>query len=315
MNISVCITTLNEESTIGALLDSLLAQTRKPGSIVIVDSESSDRTVEIIRHYQRKDGRTKLLVEKCSRAKGRNLAIEIAKGDIIAMTDAGCAASKNWLERITGPLSTSDVEVVAGFYKMEAKNSFEKAESVFLGVMPGDFDVEFLPSARSMAFRRDIWQKVGGFPENLEGAAEDTVFNYKLIKAGAKFSRMKSAVVEWGMPAEITNFYFSIFNYAKGDARSKIWFFPGKGITSHNIKALFVVLRYLLAVILLILALNHPLLPYLLLMILLFYIFWAYRKIFIKFGEVEVALWGPVLQIVSDFGVMAGFLLGIFGKK
>ena len=89
MNISICITTFNEEGSIGPLLDSLLAQTKKAEEIVIVDGGSTDKTVEIIRHYQKKDRRIKLLTEKCSRAKGRNIGIEIAKNEIIAITDAG----------------------------------------------------------------------------------------------------------------------------------------------------------------------------------------------------------------------------------
>lgn len=311
MNISVCITVFNEESSIGALLDSLLLQTRKPNQIIIVDGGSEDRTLEIIRHYQKKDGRIKLLMEKCSRARGRNLATEIAEDGIIAMSDAGCVLTSDWLKNITSPFETADVDVVAGFYKMIGENDFQKAESVYLGVRPGNFDINFLPSTRSIAFKKAIWEKVGGFPERLEDTAEDTIFNYKLIKAGAKFSRMKSAVVEWGMPKTISNFQFKIFNYAKGDARSGIWFFPGKGLTSHNIKALFVLFRYLMGIVLLIFSIKFtPLFPIVLIFFLL-YLLWAFRKVYLEYRKVSVALWGPVLQVVSDVGVIFGLLKGL----
>lgn len=211
MNISICITVLNEEGTIGPLLDSLINQSKKPSEIVIVDGGLKDKTVEITRHYQQKDGRIKLLVEKCSRAKGRNLGVEIAKGDVIAMTDAGCIADKNWLKNLTAPFATSRVDVSAGFYKMMGDSAFQKAESVYLGVRPSGFNYNFLPSTRSIAFTKKIWEEVGGFPEDLEGAAEDTVFNYKLIKAKAKFSRVKDAIVEWGMPANLKDFFLESF--------------------------------------------------------------------------------------------------------
>jgi glycosyltransferase involved in cell wall biosynthesis len=310
MNISICITTLNEERTIGVLLDSLLRQSKKPTKIIIVDGGSGDKTVEIIRHYQQKDGRIKLLVEPCSRARGRNLAVEIAKEDIIAMTDAGCIADKNWLKNLTAPFVTGRVDVSAGFYKMVGESSFQKAESVFLGVRPANFNYSFLPSTRSIAFTKKIWEEVGGFPENLEGAAEDTVFNYKLIKAKAKFSRVKDAIVEWGMPASIFNFQFKIFHYAKGDVKSKIWIFPGKNLMSHNIKSLFILFRYLIGITLLVFSLKyHALLPVLIILFLI-YLIWAFRKIFLAFGDYRVAFWGPTLQITSDFGVMRGFLAG-----
>ena len=79
MNISLCITTFNEEGSIGSLLNSLLSQTRKPDEILIVDGGSTDKTIEVINHYQKRFGKIKLLKEKCTRAKGRNLGVEIAK--------------------------------------------------------------------------------------------------------------------------------------------------------------------------------------------------------------------------------------------
>ena len=52
MNISICITTFNEEGSVGALLDSLLDQSLKADEIIVVDGGSTDKTLEIINHYQ-----------------------------------------------------------------------------------------------------------------------------------------------------------------------------------------------------------------------------------------------------------------------
>ncbi len=314
MNISLCITTFNEEGSIGSLLNSLLSQTRKPDEILIVDGGSTDKTIEVINHYQKRFGKIKLLKEKCTRAKGRNLGVEIAKGEIIAMTDAGCVANDNWLEEITEPFKYTEIDVAAGFYHMTAPNSLSKAMQVFLGVTPSKFNINFLPSTRSIAFRKNIWERVGGFPESQNGTAEDTVFNLRLVKNKAKIARVKNAVVEWGMPATLKDFFYKIFEYARGDAKSKVWYFPGKGLSSHNIKALSIILRYLVAITLLLMSLKFIYLFPILVILFFLYLVWSFRKVLVELGDHKIAVWGPVLQISSDFAVMYGFIKGILSK-
>lgn len=313
MNISVCITVFNEAGSIGPLLDSLLVQSKKPEEIIIVDGGSKDKTVEIIRHYQKKDRRIKLLKENCTRARGRNLSVEIAKNEIIAMTDAGCIAHRDWLEMITEPLASGKVDISAGFYKMVGDTPFQKAMGIFLGTSASKFDVSFLPSTRSIAFRKSMWEEIGGFPDEEKNSAEDTYFNFHALKLGMKYARVKSAVVEWGMPKDLKSFYSKIFNYAKWDAKTKIWFFPGKGLASHNIKALFVLARYLLGIGLLIywFIFTPPLLIYLFIGFLAYFL-WAFRKVYLELRKASVAIYGPVLQITADIGVIMGLINGLF---
>jgi glycosyltransferase involved in cell wall biosynthesis len=315
MKTSIVITVFNEEENVAKLLESLLTQTKKPDEIVIVDGGSRDKTVEIIRHFQKKNKKIKLLVEKCSRAKGRNLGIDIARNELVVLTDAGCIAHKNWLERMIEPFKNKEVDMVAGFYKMTGKTAFQKALSFFLGVLPSQFDVNFLPSTRSVAIKKELWLKVGGFSEKLTDTAEDTMFNYKVVQSGANIARVKNATVEWGMPRTLREAFNKMFLYAKGDAKSKIWWHPTKKLSSHNIKVLFVFGRYLIGIVGVILALKNPLLWLVLITGLFLYIYWSFRKVYIEFGDYKVGMWGVILQFTSDFAVMAGFLTGIFTKN
>lgn len=310
MKVSVCVTVLNEEKSIAELLEAILYQTRKPDEIVIVDGGSTDGTLEIISKFQKRSKKIKLLTERSSRAKGRNLSVEISNSEIIAMTDAGCVPQKDWLKNIVKPFEYK-VDVVAGFYKMKTTNRFQKALSAFLGILPQNFDEKFLPSTRSIAFTKEVWEKVGGFPEKMDGTAEDTVFNLKLISHGIRLSRVKNAVVEWGMPGDFTEFFWKIYNYALGDSKSRVWAFPGKGLTSHNIKALFVVIRYILGIWIAGVCFMYGLAP-LVLVLVLIYIIWSFKKIYDLFGDWRTALWGPPVQLVCDIAVIGGFILGLF---
>ena len=226
MKVSICLTVLNAEKIISPLLDSLLGQTKRTEEIVVVDGGSRDKTIEILKHYQKKDGRIKLLLENCLRARGRNLAVEIADSEIIAMTDAGCIAKKDWLEKITAPFNDPDVDIVAGLYEMIGESPMQKALGCFLGFPASKFDKDFLPTARSMAFRKEAWETVGGFPEREENSAEDSEFNTKAIKLGLKYSRVKDAIVEWGTPGTLREGLKTMEDYARWDARYGNWWHP-----------------------------------------------------------------------------------------
>jgi len=309
LKVSVCVTIFNEsEETVKKLLDALQSQTLKADEIIMVDASASPiSSFQFPVSNQFSNSNLQLLHRAgVSRARGRNLAIEMARNEIVAITDAGCIPHKDWLYEIVKPFSPTTPrlrgttpDVVAGGYKMIAENSFQKAESIFLGVKISDMDddfiakLNFMPSARSMAFIKSIWKKAGGFPEKLGNTAEDTLFNVELLKVGAKFVTAPKAIVDWEMPDTFSEFYKKIFNYAKGDAESGIWWHPIKKLRTHNLKIMTVFLRYL---ILLVFTTQWQAL------LIGFYLTFAYRK---------AGLWGIILQFVSDMAVMLGFARGI----
>ena len=344
MKISVCITVKNEEKTVGDLLTSLLGQSLKPDEIVVVDGCSSDKTFAILRHLAKKDKRIKIVREPGSIAHGRNTGIEVANNDIVVTTDAGCIPHPDWLEKITEPFlihlggdpaaagppseeytevsivshSRGGIGVVAGFYEMPAKNSFQKAAGVYLGVPPERFDPQkFLPSTRSVAFRKSVWEDLGGFNEKLQKGAEDSDFFYRCVKKSVKIVRVGEARVDW---KEIENISFKeamrkFFNYAKGDVQSKIWRHPFKTITSHNIKVILIFIRYFVGLILLVFSVFNPASLVLLVILAILYLLWPIYKWRDVIFDWKARLWLPVIQISSDFAVMSGFIRGIFSRK
>ena len=312
MKVSICITTLNEEKTIAKLLTGLIYQTFEPDEIIIVDGGSKDETPKIIKDFSKRSKKIKLIIKRCSRSRGRNIAVSNAKNNLIAMTDAGCIPEKNWLERIINPFKVKTVDVVAGFYKMEVSNSIQKAFSVFLGVHPKDFNNKFLPSTRSIAFTKRAWGRIGGFDENLKDTAEDSLFNYKAIKLGLNFARVKNAKVKWLMPETFTEFFYKLFKYSQGDIQSKIWFYSQKGIVSHNIKILTILLRYIVGLIILIYSFYKPSFFILVIFLVFSYFLWSFFKVFLKTKNLYASIWGIILQPMSDFAVMSGFILGFF---
>ena len=183
--ISLIATVLNEGDNIHQLFESIVAQTRPPDEVVVVDGGSGDDTLAIMRGYA-DELPLRLFVEAgCNISRGRNRAIAEARGDIIAVTDAGVRLSDAWLERITAPLLADPaLNVVGGFFQADPQSAFEAAlGATTLPLAPEIAGATFLPSSRSIAFRKSAAEAIGGYPEWLD-YCEDLVFDLRLREAG-----------------------------------------------------------------------------------------------------------------------------------
>jgi glycosyltransferase involved in cell wall biosynthesis len=181
--ISLIATVLNEGASIHRLMRSLAAQTRLPDEVVIVDGGSTDDTVAIIQTYADRLPLRVLVEPGCNISAGRNRAIAAARGDIIAGTDAGVELAPDWLENITRPLLNDPaVQVVGGFFDAQANTPFELAMGATVLPLADEINpATFLPSSRSVAFRKTAWEAVGGYPEWLD-YCEDLIFDLRLKK-------------------------------------------------------------------------------------------------------------------------------------
>ena len=106
MNLSVVIITVNEEANISRTLASvkpLVADGK--GEIIVVDSGSTDRTVEIAKSF----GAKVFLEEWKGYAAQKNSAIDRAKGDWILSLDADEELSSNLAAEITAALTDQSV--------------------------------------------------------------------------------------------------------------------------------------------------------------------------------------------------------------
>jgi glycosyltransferase involved in cell wall biosynthesis len=79
---SICITNYNCVGTIENSLRSILDQIDSQFEIVMVDNLSTDGSRAILEEFARR-GMIRLIEEKCSRGRGRQLAVEEAKGEYI----------------------------------------------------------------------------------------------------------------------------------------------------------------------------------------------------------------------------------------
>ncbi len=224
MKVTLISTVLNEEDNIQRFLDGLLEQTRPADEIIIVDGGSLDDTIKIIQGYINSGAPIHLIIAPLTNiAQGRNRAITEASGEIIAATDAGSYADPNWLAEITAPFNDPSVDVTAGLSLATACNRKEKSFGIITLSDINEIDPLALnPSSRSVAFRKAIWDKVGGYPEELCWA-EDSLFNQRLHNIGAKFIFCPKAVIYWQPQPSLSKTVRQFFRYGRGDGQALLY--------------------------------------------------------------------------------------------
>ena len=184
--VSIISTILNEAKDIPRLVESLLRQDPPAAEIIIVDGGSTDGSWEWLRDEAAAHPTLRpIRDETCSLkftpgpvSKGRNVAIEAATSELIACADAGCTYGTDWLARLTEPLAKGEAEYALGgsCLALEDATVWDWASAPFFGVKLDVDATNKSCTARSMAFTKALWRRIGGFPETVL-LSEDTLFD------------------------------------------------------------------------------------------------------------------------------------------
>jgi glycosyltransferase involved in cell wall biosynthesis len=220
MKISLISTVKNCADGVDEFLASLASQTRKPDEVIIVDGGSTDDTAE---RFER-DGTITLIREPGANiSRGRNIALAAASHDFIAVTDADCVLEPNWLEAIVAPLEAG-ADVSMGFYAPVIDGFFQACmAAVNLPLDPGEVNPStFMPSARSVAYRRDAIEVAGGYPEWL-AIGEDMWVNHRWRELDLDLRFTPEAVVHWRLRSGLRDTWLQYFRYARGDAKAGMY--------------------------------------------------------------------------------------------
>jgi len=295
------VTVRNEAGTIGPLLDSILAGSRVPDEIVIADGGSTDGTWDLLRARAASDPRIGAVQAPGNRSMGRNAAVRASRSPIVACTDAGVEVEREWLERITRPFTDEpEIGVVAGFYLPVGNTPFERAAGVVSAPSLREVDpARFLPSTRSVAFRRTAWERVRGFDESL-AHNEDTPFALALKRSGARFFFEATALVRWHPRGNLSSFFRQHRRFGFGDGESRV-----QGSFYARLAA-----KYVIGAVLFVGGFFYRACWLLLLAGIALFAAAQGRRGSARLGIVERVILVPFLKIVYDVAFLSGYLKG-----
>ena len=185
--ISVIVPTYNEEKNIVKCLAHLQEQTlwKDQYEIIVVDGHSTDLTVNKAKAFIS----NKVISQKSKGVGGaRNDGIAIAKGDIVAMTDADCYVPDDWLENIQN-FFNKDPSTVCVYGPVKTTQHDNKLKYKFYlwvsntaAYISHVFGLVYWTVGANCAFRKKPFLEIGGYKEY--SAGDDIEIGIRLRKKG-----------------------------------------------------------------------------------------------------------------------------------
>lgn len=202
--VSVVVCTRDRPESLERCLLSLQALRRPPDELVVVDNAPSNGAARAVAQAA---GATYVLEPRPGLSHARNAAIAATTGDVVAFTDDDVLVHPDWLGRLLAGFRAPEIMAVTGLVlphalETTAQLAFEDAVGGFgQGFRDREFDHEWLLRQRrrpahvwkvgagaSVAFRREAFERVGGFDPRLgagaAGCSEDSELWHRLLTGG-----------------------------------------------------------------------------------------------------------------------------------
>jgi cellulose synthase/poly-beta-1,6-N-acetylglucosamine synthase-like glycosyltransferase len=203
--VTVVIPARNEEASIGACLDSILAQDHRNLQVIVVDGASTDATPSIVTGYARRDPRVELVENPAGLIPiGLNLALERARAEWWVRVDAHAAVPPDYVRLAVEHLATGRYGGVGGrkdgVGRTPAGRAIAAAMASRFGVGGSRYhfgtepaEVEHVPFG---AYPVAVLRSLGGWDERFR-VAQDFEFDYRLRQAGHTILFDPALHIDW----------------------------------------------------------------------------------------------------------------------
>lgn len=202
--VSVVVAARNEAARLPHLLDDIARQTYTKFEAIIVDDRSTDATSDIIRAAGTRDARIKLLRQErvptgdSPKKSALQAGINFSGGELLLLTDADCRVQSEWIETIVRYFDW-DVALVLGGSELltdDRSSLFERVQAfeflTLVGLMAASANLRrpLGASGHNIAFRRSVFDAVGGYKSVMHRIAGDDMLMLQLVRAQPQLGRI-----------------------------------------------------------------------------------------------------------------------------
>lgn len=191
---SLVIRAFNEEKYIGRLLEGVAHQTIKQVEIILVDSGSTDRTVNIARSYGAKVAHIE--PQEFTFGRSLNLGIQQTTQDLVVIASAHVyPVYPDWLERLLAPFEDEKIALTYGKQRGNEQSFFSEKQIFYqwYGEQTNLRQSHPFCNNANAAIRRDLWQQ-HPYDETLSGL-EDIAWAKWALEQGYQIAYVAEAEI------------------------------------------------------------------------------------------------------------------------
>ncbi len=165
MKVSIITPTYNSEKTLKDTLESILKQTYTNYEHIIIDGNSKDSTMQIVKEYEPKyGGKLRYISEKDNGIyDAMNKGIKMATGDIIGILNSDdIYANEKILEKIVYQLKKNNADGIYGDLIFMDEETMTKPQRIWKSPK-GKVEFGWHPAHPTLYLKREIYDKIGMF--------------------------------------------------------------------------------------------------------------------------------------------------------
>ena len=233
--ISIVIPVRNEEAHIGAVLDQLMAQDYPSDrfEILIVDGNSTDRTVEVVQTCGRSGSHRIVVLPNPGQlsSAGRNVGIHHSRGDIVIFIDGHCfIPTRTLLSDTVRILESTEADclcrpqpLIAGSGNtLQSVVAHARASMLGHGRDSIIYDMQYEgfadPTSSGATYRRCVFERIGLYDKRFD-ACEDVEFNHRVHEAGLKSYASPRLAVFYQARGSFAGLFKQLMRYGRGRFR------------------------------------------------------------------------------------------------
>ncbi len=208
IKISIITVVWNNEETIKDAINSVLSQTYKNIEYIIIDGESTDGTIEIVKSHGNKI--SKFISEK---DKGlydaMNKGIDLASGDVIGILNSDdFYIDNNVIEKVVNKFKDKKVDSVFADLVFVKPDNLNKTVRYYDSskCFPSKFKYALYPAHPTFFVKKEIYEKYGLFKLDYKIAADFDIMSRFLYTNKISFSYLNEAIIKMRIGGVSTSF-------------------------------------------------------------------------------------------------------------